>query len=231
MGFPGGSVGKRMHLQRRDMRVWSLSQENPQEGIATHSSISAWRIPWTQKPGRIQPTGSPRVGHVEVSEQMCMHYIACFRFKSESEVAQLCPTLCDPMHYSPPGSSVQGTLQARILGWVDMPSSRGSSQSRDQTYVSLLHWQAGSLPLAPPRKPQMSEVAQSSPTLCNPVDCSPPGSSVHGILQARILEWVAISFSRGSSQPRDRTQVSCIKGRCFNLWARWRLTLDSVRKY
>ena len=52
-----------------------------------------------------------------------------------------------------------------------------------------------------------------------PVDCSPPGSSVHGILQARLLEWVAISFSRGSSRPRDRTQVSRIAGRCFNLWA------------
>ena len=60
-----------------------------------------------------------------------------------------------------------------------------------------------------------SEVAQSCPTLCNPMDCSPPGSSVHGIFQARILEWVAISFSRGSSQPRDRTQVSHIVGRCF----------------
>ena len=64
-----------------------------------------------------------------------------------------------------------------------------------------------------------SEVIQSCPTLCDPVDCSLPGSSVHGILQARILEWVTISFSRGSSQPRDRTQVSCIGGRRFNLWA------------
>ena len=62
-----------------------------------------------------------------------------------------------------------------------------------------------------------SEVTQSCLTLCNPMDCSPPGSSVHGILQARILEWVAISFSRGSSQPRDRTQVSRIAGRPFNL--------------
>ena len=60
---------------------------------------------------------------------------------------------------------------------------------------------------------------QSCMTLCNPVDYSLPGSSAHGILQARILEWVAISFSRGSSQPRDRTQVSCIAGRCFILWA------------
>ena len=50
-----------------------------------------------------------------------------------------------------------------------------------------------------------TEVAQSCPTFCDPEDCSPPGSSVHGILQARILEWVAISFSRGSSRPSDQT--------------------------
>ena len=63
-----------------------------------------------------------------------------------------------------------------------------------------------------------SEVAQLCSTLCDLVDYSPPGSSVHGILQARILEWVVISLSRGSSQPRDRTQVSRIAGRGFNLW-------------
>ena len=62
-------------------------------------------------------------------------------------------------------------------------------------------------------------VFQSCLTLCDPVDYSLPGSSVHGILQARILEWVAISFSRGSSQPRDQTQVSCIVGRFFIVWA------------
>ena len=60
-----------------------------------------------------------------------------------------------------------------------------------------------------------SEVAQSCPTLCDPMDCSLPGFSVHGIFQARVLEWVAISFSRGSSRPRDRTWVSCIAGRHF----------------
>ena len=62
-----------------------------------------------------------------------------------------------------------------------------------------------------------SEVTQSCPTLCDPMDCSLPGSSVRGILQARILEWVAISFSRRSSQPRDQTQVSHITGRCYRL--------------
>ena len=56
-------------------------------------------------------------------------------------------------------------------------------------------------------------------TFCNPVDCSPPGSSVYGICQARIPERVAISFSRGSSQPRDRTGISCIAGRFFTRWA------------
>ena len=53
-------------------------------------------------------------------------------------------------------------------------------------------------------------VTQSSLTLGNPMDCSPPGSSVHGISQARILEWVAISYSRGSSRCRDRTRVYCV---------------------
>ena len=62
-------------------------------------------------------------------------------------------------------------------------------------------------------------VSQSCLTLCDPMDCSPPGSSVHGILQARILEWVAISFSRGSSWSRNWTWVSCIAGRLFTDWA------------
>ena len=62
-------------------------------------------------------------------------------------------------------------------------------------------------------------VAQLCPTLCDPVDCSPPGSSVHEVFQARILEWVATSFSKGSSQPRDQTRVSCTAGRFFTDWA------------
>ena len=64
-----------------------------------------------------------------------------------------------------------------------------------------------------------SEIAQSCPTLCDPMDCGLPGSSVHGIFQARILEWVAISFSRGSSTPRNQTWVSCMVGRHFTVWA------------
>ena len=64
-----------------------------------------------------------------------------------------------------------------------------------------------------------SEVAQSCPTLCDPMDCSLPVSSVLGIFQARVLEWIAISFSRESSQPRDQTWVSHIVGTRFTVWA------------
>ena len=78
-------------------------------------------------------------------------------------------TLCDPMDCSPPGSSVNGILQARILEWVAI------------SFSYLLAATAKSL--------------QSCPTLCDPIDGNPTGSPVPGILQARILEWVAISFS------------------------------------
>ena len=74
-------------------------------------------------------------------------------------------------------------------------------------YVLIYHLYGGGL------------VTQSCPTLCDPMHCSWPGFSVHGILQARILEWVATSFSRGSSWPRDRTQVSCAAGRFVTNWA------------
>ena len=130
------------------------------------------------------------------------------------KVVQLCPTLCDPMDYA-----AHGTLQARILEWVAFPFSRGSSQPRNRTRVSRVaggfftNWAIREAQLhllqLPPNLIFLSYnlkvkvlVTQSSPTLCEPMDCSPPGSSVHRILQATILEWVAIPFSRRSSQPR-----------------------------
>ena len=66
---------------------------------------------------------------------------------------------------------------------------------------------------------ESESVSRSVVPLCNPMDCSPPGSSVHEILQERTPQWVAISFSRGSSWPRDRTWVSHIVGRFYTLWA------------
>ena len=63
------------------------------------------------------------------------------------------------------------------------------------------------------------EVAQPCPLFCDPMDCSLPGSSIHGILQARIVEWAAISCSKGSSWPRDQTRVSDTAGRLLTVWA------------
>ena len=69
------------------------------------------------------------------------------------------------------------------------------------------------------RRTVLCLVGQVCLTLCDPMDCSPPGSSVHWILQARILEWVPMPSSRGSSQPRDWNQVSCIASGFFTIWA------------
>ena len=84
---------------------------------------------------------------------------------------QLCPTLCDPIDGSPPGSPVPGILQARIREWVAISFSSAWKEKSE------------------------SEVAQSCPTLSDPMDCRLPGSSVYGIFQARVLEWGAIAFS------------------------------------
>ena len=88
-----------------------------------------------------------------------------------SQSRQSCPTLCDAIDGSPPGSPVPGILQARTLEWVAISFSNAEKVKSE------------------------SEVAQSCPTLCDAIDGSPPGSPVPGILQARTLEWAAISFS------------------------------------
>ena len=137
---------------------------------------------------------------------------------------QSCPTLCDPMDCSHQAPMSMGS-PGKNTGVVAMPSSRGSSRPRDWSCFSCgscISRQRGSLPLAPPGKPLASSEweigAHFCPTLCDPMDCGLPCSSVHGVLQARILEWVTISFSKGSSEPRDRTWVSCIAGRHFTVW-------------
>ena len=127
-------------------------------------------------------------------------------------VAQSCLIPCDPMDY--------GILQARILEWYSFPFSRGSSRPRYPTWVSCIagrFFPVGATRKAPFHVHAAAASLQSCPTLCDPMDCSLPGFSIHGILQARILESVTISFSRGSPQLRDRAQVSRIGGRHSNL--------------
>ena len=140
--------------------IRSLGWEDPLEkGVATHSSTLAWRIPWTEEPGELQSIGSQK-SRKWLSARMCAHthtlthsvstlgnpaqrqsflkFVSNMFSESESEVAQLCPNLCDPMDCSPPGSSVHGIFQARVLEWVAISFSRGSSWPRDRTQVSCI---------------------------------------------------------------------------------------------
>ena len=129
--------------ETQEMQVRFLGQEDPlEEDMKTHSSILAWEIPWREGPGGLQSIGSRRVGHDWAHGQeptllftgpcgwlwwcpACVH----------AKPFQLCPALCNLMDHSLPGSSIHGILQARILEWVAMPSSRGSFWPRDQTQV------------------------------------------------------------------------------------------------
>ena len=112
----------------------------------------------------------------------CHFLLQCMKVKSESEVAQLCPTLSDLMDCSLPGSSVHGIFQARVLEWGAIAFSTSGASGKE--FICQCR-----------KVKSESEVVQSCPTLSNPMDCSLPGSSAHGIFQARVLEWGAIAFS------------------------------------
>ena len=107
--------------------------------------------------------------------------------------------------------------------WNTLTCDYGVAQSRTRLQWLSSKWLYWS-------EVKWNEVAQSCPTLCNPMDSSLPGSSIPGILQAGILDWVAISFSRRSSQPRDRTWVSRIAGRRFTIWATREVFISLVQK-
>ena len=125
-------------------------------------------------------------GHKESYICVCIH----------AQLLRFCLTLCNPMDYSTLGSSIHGILQGRILDWVAISYSKGSSQPRDQTRVSCIVGRF--FTTEPPAAAAAAAAANSlqpCPILCDPIDGSPPGPAVPGILQARTLEWVAISFS------------------------------------
>ena len=116
---------------------------------------------------------------------------------------------------SPPGFFVHGIFPGKNTAVGCHFILQGIFLDRGQTHVSwisclgrqiLYHWSTRILVFEPLLRPSVSHVQ----LFCNPMDCSLSGSSVHRISQARILEWVVISFSRGSSQPRDQTHISCI---------------------
>ena len=124
--------------------------------------------------------------HASVHAYMVVQSLSCVRL------------FCDPVDYSLPGSSVHGISQARTLEWVAISFSMGSSQSRDWTWVSCID---GWILYHCTTRESKVKVTQLCLILGNPMDCSPLGFSVHWILQTRILEWVATSFSRDLPDP------------------------------
>ena len=160
--------------------------------MATHSSILAQEIPWTEETGGLQSVGHKGLDTTSARRRHARcRAILCYQRMSLA-----------PGHSprAPPNPSRRSSLLC--------PECLFMMPCVFFIFLPLL-WS----------EVKWSEVAQSCPTLCDPMDCSLPGSSVPGILQARVLEWVAISFSRRSSQPRDGTRVSHIAGRRFTIWA------------
>ena len=180
-------------------QVPSLGWEDPlEEEMATHSSIFGWKIPWMEEPGGLQSKGSQRIGHNWTTAHV----------------------------HTGMGSS-PWVWASISYSFQSHHSPRISCKWCAQYMLTRGSWGVLSLFVLLICICQLSfffffskvSVAKSCPTLCDCMDCSLPGSSVHGISQARLLEWVAIYFSRGSSQPRDRTWVSCVAGRFFTIWA------------
>ena len=129
-------------------------------------------------------------------------------------VTQSCPALCNHIYCSLCGSSIQGVFQQEYWSGLPFPSPGDLPDSGMEPKSSMSPaLQVDSLPLNHGGSPKV-KVAQLCLTLCDPMDYT-----VHSILQARILEWVAIPFSRGSSQLRDWTQVSHIARGFFTIWA------------
>ena len=130
-----------------------------------------------------------------ITLQNMLLYLCSVQFSS---VAQSCPTLCDPMNHSTPGLPVHHQL----LEFTQTHVHRVSDAI--QPSHPLLS------PFPPAPIPSQHQSHSVRPTLCDLMDYSPPGSSVCGILQARILEWVAMPSSWGSSRPRDQTRISYV---------------------
>ena len=162
-----------------------------------------------------------------------------YAHERESLSNSVVSALCNTMDCSPPGSSVHGNLQTRIPEWAAIPFSRGSNlgllrcrqilyclshQGSPEVFLDKLDFkfyesQEHAYCTHPLSHTVTATAKLLSHVLCDRMDCSLPGSSVYGILQTRILEWVSISSSRGSSQLRDQTRLSCIAGRFFSVWA------------
>ena len=152
--------------------------------MAPHSSTLAWKIPWTEEPGRLQSTGSLRVGHDWAT--------SLSRIGEGNGNPLQCSCLENPRDGGAWWAAVYGVAQSRTrMKWLSSSSS-----------IYFIHWESMTfLERGCTKKCFLASlfcccsVTKSCPTLCDPMDGSQPGSPVPGILQAWTMEWVAISFS------------------------------------
>ena len=189
--------------------------------MATHSSVLAWRIPGTGEPDGLPSMGSHRVRHYW--GDLAAATLHC-NFTCLGAARRLCWVHRKEPLWSGSSLDTQSKQFTVNLGShtnkIYMKIEYNTTQC-DICYnfmwgklLDIWSWTEQSKEIATLSWRGEVKVAQSCPTLCDPTDYT-----VHRIFQARILEWIAFPFSRGSSQPRDRTQVSRIAGGLFTSWA------------
>ena len=189
-----------------------------EKAMAPHSSTLAWTIPWTEEPDRQQSMG------VAQSRTRLSDFTFTFHFHAlEKEMATRSSVLAWRIPWTDKPGRLQsmGVAQSRTrLKQLSSSSSKQLQNSQRNASDSVFPKASNSyMYLATLLEQQCNEVkiTQSCLTLCDSMYCSPSGTSVHGILQARNMAWVAYPFSRRSSQPRAQTQVSHIAGRFFTI--------------
>ena len=169
--------------------------------MAPHSSTLTWKIPWMEEPGRLQSMGSLRLGHDQATS------LSLFSFVHWRRKWQLTPVFL-------PGES-QGRwslVGCCLWGRTESDTTEATQQQQllQKKFAKMI------LMLTACSEEQQQKMCMlrhfSHVQLCNCMDCSLPGSSLHGIIQAKISEWVVMSSSRGSSPPRDQTHVYYISG-------------------
>ena len=178
--------------ETQETLVQSLGLEDPLEKeMTTHCSSLAWKIPWTEAPG--SPWGFKEW---DMTEQLTLSLS-----REHAWDQLLLFQVCKWFHLN------------TVIQWFTKWETGIQTIKVENSGEWAINW-TNELYIC-----VCVLFTKSCLTLCDPMNCSPPGSSVHGISKARILEWVAIPFSRGSFWHRDWTQVSCIAGRFFTNWA------------
>ena len=215
--------------------VRSLEPEDPLEKeMATHSSTLAWKIPWMEEPGRLQCIGSQRVRDnwatslldcslIQISSLVKLSLNTPFKViqramekRREMSMGGIISILLFILITVAPPMRISGIFVFSVHSFISIVENQCLADRKRSRFLLMII----ELIITHTKSEKVKAlVAQLYPTLCDSMDRSLTGFSVYGILLARILDWVAIPFSKGYSRPRDWTGISCIAGRFFTIWA------------